>query len=104
MAIANIFEHMSRSKKVIVILTQHYLDDGMNIFELDQATTLYHDQELDDIIVIKVGDVPARRVPAHLYTQMRTGRFLEWEHNPDAIERFKAQMQDRLRGDRIDLC
>ena len=89
---------------MIVVLTQHYLNDGMNLFELDQATTLYHDQELDDIIVIKVGDVQARRVPAHLYTQMRTGIFLEWEHEPNAIERVKSQVQDRLHGDRVDLC
>ena len=89
---------------MIVVLTQHYLNDGMNIFELDQATTLYHDQELDDIIVIKVGDVPARRVPAHLYTQMRTGRFLEWDNDNNAIETFKDKLKDRLRGDQIDLC
>ena len=104
MAIVKIFENMSRSRKVIVVLTQHYLDDGMNIFELDQATTFYHDQELDDIIVIKAGDVPTRRVPAHLYTQMRTGRFLEWENDQNSIVGFKAKLKDRLRGGRVDLC
>ena len=104
MAIANIFEHMSRSRKVIVVLTQHYLNDGMNIFELDQATTLFHDQELEDIIVIKLGDVPARKVPVHLYTQMRTGRFLEWENDPNSITSFKETLKDRLRGGQIDLC
>ena len=89
---------------MIVVLTQDYVSDGMNIFELDQATTLYHDQDLDDIIVIKAGDVPARRVPAHLYTQMRTDRFIEWENDPNSIEGFKAKLKDRLRGDRVDLC
>ena len=89
---------------MIVVLTQDYVSDGMNIFELDQATTLYHDQDLDDIIVIKAGDVPARRVPAHLYTQMRTDRFIEWENDPNSIEGFKAKLKDRLRGDPVDLC
>lgn len=102
--IANIFEHMSGSRKVIVVLSQDYIDDGMNIFKLDLATTLYHNQEIDDIIVIKVGNVPARRIPAHLYTQMRSGRFIEWENDPNSIERFKAKLKDRLRGDRVDLC
>ena len=88
---------------MIVVLTQHYINDGMNIFELDQATTLYHDQDLDDIIVIKVGDVPARTVPAHLYTQMRTGRFIEWENNLNSIAGFKAKLKDRLSGERVDL-
>ena len=64
---ANIFEHMSRSRKVIVVLIRHYFN-GMNEFELDQATTLYHDHELEDIIVTKLRDVPATRVPVYLYT------------------------------------
>ena len=78
----------------------------MNEFELDQATTLYHDHELEDIIVIKVGDVPARRVPVHLYSQMRNGTFLEWEDDENAIETFKRKLKDRLRGtgEHAELC
>ena len=88
----SIFEHMSNSRKMIVILSQHYLND-MNEFELDQATTLFHDHEVEDINVIKVGDVPARRVPVHLYTQMRNGMFLEWEDNVNARETFKGKLK-----------
>ena len=95
---------MVTSRMVIIVLTQHFLNDGMNKFELDQATIRYHDQELDDIIVIKVGNVPARSVPAELYTQMRTGLFLEWEIDPNSIEGFKAKLKDRLNGERVDLC
>ena len=78
----------------------------MNEFELDQATIKYHDDELEDIIVVKVGDVPARRIPVHLHTQMRAGRFLEWEDDVNAIEMFKGKLKDRLRstGDHVDLC
>ena len=94
------FEHMTKSRKVIIVLSQNYLNDGMNIFELDQATTLlYQDQELEDIIVLKVGDVPAYRVPKHLYTQMRTDRFIEWEDDQNAAERFKGKLRDRLQSD-----
>ena len=96
--IVNIFEHMSKSRKIIIVLTQHYLNDGMNGFELDQATTLYHEHELEDIIVIKIGDVPAKRVPVHIYTQMRKGTYLEWENNETAIQTFKEMLKDRLNG------
>ena len=104
MAIANIFEHMTRSNKVIVVLTKNYVKAGINVFELDQATTLYNDQDIDDIIVIKVGHVPSGKVPVHLYTQMRTGKFLEWEDNEHAVEQFKEKLKDRLRDERVDLC
>ena len=91
---------------MIVVLTQHLFNDGMNEFELDQATIKYHDNELEDIIVVKVGDVPARRIPVHLHTQMRTGRFLEWEDDVNAIETFKAKLKDRLcgTGENVDIC
>ena len=96
---------MSRSKKVIVVLTPLYIN-GMTEFELDQAITRYHDHDLEDIIVIKVGDVPARRVPVHLYSQMRNGTYLEWENDENAIETFKSKLRDRLRGtgEHAELC
>ena len=68
----------------------------MNEFELDQATTMYHEHDLDDIIVIKVGDVPPKRIPAHLYKQMRNDTFLEWEDDANAIRTFKEKLKERL--------
>ena len=103
-AIGNIFEHMSRSRKVIVVLTPDYVRDGRNLFELDQASTRFFDQDLEDIIVIKVGAVSPRSVPAQLYTQMRRGQFLEWEGDVHAVQRFKECLKDKLRGERVDLC
>ena len=88
---------MTRSRKVLVVLTQHYYN-GMNEFELDQATALLHEHELDDIVVIKVGDVPARRVPPHLYAQMKCGSFIEWENDENAINSFRRKLKDRLRS------
>ena len=96
-SVANIFEHMSRSRKVIVVLTRHFWN-GMNEFELDQATTMYHEHDLDDIIVIKVGDVPPRRIPPHVYTQMRNDTFLEWEDDANALRTFKEKPIERLRN------
>ena len=103
--IANMFEHMSRSKKVIVVLTRNY-STGENVFELEQATTLYTDQRLEDIVVIKIGHVPAKRVPVALYSQMKRGTFLEWENDENAIVTFKQKLKDRLRGngDLAELC
>ena len=98
--VANIVEHMMRSRKVIVVLSMHYLN-GMNEFELDTATTLLHDHAIDDIIVIKLGDVPAKRVPNHLYRQMRNDMFIEWEDNVDAKETFLGRLIERLQR-RID--
>ena len=101
--VGNMFEHMTKSRKVIIVLSQNYVNDGMNIFELDQATTLlYQDQELEDIIVLKVGDVPTGRVPEHLYTQMRRDRFIEWEEGQNASERFKEKLRDRLQSRMIE--
>ena len=88
---------------MIVVLTQHYYN-GMNEFELDQATALLHEHELDDIIVIKLGDVPPRRIPPHLYAKMRDGSFIEWEDNENAIITFREKLKDRLRSTRdLDL-
>ena len=88
---------------MIIVLSQNYVNDGMNIFELDQATILlYQDQELEDIIVLKVGDVPAGKVPEHLYTQMRTDRFIEWEEGQNTSERFKEKLRDRLQSRMIE--
>ena len=96
--VANVMEHMVKSRKVIVVLSVNYCSDGMNEFELDQATALLHDQnyELEDIIVIKKGAVPARKVPKHLYRQMRTGMFIEWEDDENAKEAFRGKLIERL--------
>ena len=89
---------------MIVVLTENYVKAGINNFELDQAMTLYNDQDIDDVIVIKVGHVATENVPGHLYTQMRTGKFLEWEDDQNALEIFKGCLVERLRGERVDLC
>ena len=96
---------MSRSKKVIVVLTRNFCT-GMNVFELEQAITLYHDHVLEDVIVIKVGDVPPEKVPVHIYSQMRNGTFIEWEDDENAKETFKGKLIDRLRGngEHAELC
>ena len=82
---------------MIVVLTRNYCN-GINEFELDQAMALQREGKLDDIIVVKIGDVPANRVPVHLYTQMRNGTFLEWEDDIDAIDTFKGKLKDRLKN------
>ena len=87
---------------MIVVLTPDYVRDGRNLFELDQAATRFFDQDLEDIIVIKVGAVSPRTVPVQLYTQMRRGQFLEWEGDVHAVQRFKECLKDRLRGERVD--
>ena len=78
-----------------MILSRSYFN-GMNEFELDQATIRLQDHEIEDIIVVKLGDVPTKRVPKHLYRQMRTGMFIEWEDNENAKEAFKGKLIDRL--------
>ena len=64
--------------------------------ELYIATDLLHEREIEDIIVIKVGDVPQRKVPKQLYPQMRNGKFIEWEEDPNAKEVFRGKLIDRL--------
>ena len=93
--VGNIVEHMVRSRKVIVVLSKHYFN-GINEFELDMATTLLHDHDIEDIIVIKLGDLPARRIPNHLYRQMRNDMFIEWEDDTNAKETFLRKLIDRL--------
>ena len=95
--VANIFEHMSRSRTVLVVLTRHYYN-GMNEFELDQATAMLHEHKLSDIIVIEVGNVPTGRVPPHLYAKMRSGAFIEWGEEEDAVTVFREKLKDSLRG------
>ena len=95
--VANIVENLAKSRSFIVVLSKHYFN-GMNEFELDQATSLLHAHELADIIVIKLGEVPARNIPPHLYTQMRKGRFIEWEDDEHAIQTFKRKLIERLQG------
>ena len=47
--------------------------------------------------MIKVGDVPAKRVLVHLYTQMRNDTVLEWDADQNTIETFKGKLKDRLK-------
>ena len=88
---------MTRSRKLIVVLTRNY-GNGIQEFELDQAGVLYREGKLEKIIVVKVGDVPAKQVPAHLYAQMKNGMFIEWEENAHATETFICQLKDSLKA------
>ena len=82
---------------MIVVLTRNYRN-AINEFELDQAMALQRKEKLQDIIVIKIGNVPANRIPVHLYVQMTNGTFLEWEDDINAIDTFKGKLKDRLKA------
>ena len=94
-----------RSKKVIVVLSENYKQDptkAENSMELDRANMMLHERDIEDIIVVQLGDVPADKVPGELYMQMKKERFLQWEDTPEAIEHFKEALTDRLQAEPQD--
>ena len=101
----NINSFLEKSKKVIIILSEHYMQAptmAENSMELDRANIMLHERDIEDIIVIQLGDVAADNVPAELYTQMKKERFLQWEDDLEAIEHFKENLVDRLQAELQD--
>ena len=101
----NINLSLLRSKKVIVVLSENYKQDptkAENSMELDRANMMLHERDIEDIIVVQLGDVPAGKVPGELYMQMKKERFLQWEDTPEAIEHFKETLIDRLQAEPQD--
>lgn len=101
----NINSFLEKSKKVIIILSEHYMQAptmAENSMELGRANIMLHERDIEDIIVIQLGDVAADNVPAELYTQMKKERFLQWEDDLEAIEHFKENLVDRLQAELQD--
>lgn len=88
---------MTSSRKVLVILSQHYLQSTMHMFEFDLATTMMYDHELEEIIVVHIDNgLPKNKIPKHLVHTMKRNKVVEWTENPDAQEHFTNTINDML--------
>jgi len=52
-----IFEAMNASRKVVVILSRHYLMNDINLIELDQAATEMYAMNIENIIILHINGV-----------------------------------------------
>ena len=94
--IENIFENMCKSRKVMVVLSRHYLN-AMNLFELDLATRLMYEGTIQKIILIYINNgLPLAKIPKHLVHTMRRNQVLEWADNAEARELVKHKIIELL--------
>ena len=95
--VENIQKHMRMSRTVVIVLTDNYLSNQRySYFELQLAIEMRKENEIEKIIVIKVGDVSVHRIPKILYFMMENRKFLEWEDVENAKRAFKERLQDML--------
>ncbi|WAR30663.1 TLR3-like protein [Mya arenaria] len=95
--VGQIFEAMSSSKKVIVVLSKHYLSNPMNSFELDLANQTMYEQKIEKIIVIHINKgLPNAKIPRRITAMMRRNVIVEWEEDGNAQKLAKARINDAL--------
>ncbi|KAL4238543.1 Toll-like receptor 5 [Mactra antiquata] len=93
----NIFENMCISRKVLVILSQHYLKSPIHMFELDLAIDKMYDHELERVVVIHIDNgLPKHKIPKRLIHTMIRHKMIEWTEDEDNKELFKAQINEIL--------
>lgn len=98
--ISNISDNIEVSKKVIIVLTEKYLSSAKHKFKIDLAEWLKSLDTIDDIIVIKLRDVPYASIPKSLQRKVYRNEFLLWEDNVDAKKSFKLKLKEALTSER----
>lgn len=95
----NIFENLQLSKHMIVLLSRMYLENAMNLFELDLATNLMYEGKIKGILLIAFPDgLPPKKIPKHLTHTMRRNKVLEWSDDQTAKQLVKKKLADTLRN------
>lgn len=93
----NIFENMKRSRKILLVLSKHYLQSPMHMFEFDLATEMMYEGALEEIIVVHIEQgLPDKKIPKQLVHTMKRNKVVEWSEDPDAQEHFKNRINDIL--------
>jgi len=89
---------MEASKHVIVVLSRNYLDNPLNLFELDIATEIMYEAIITNIILIDIGNgLPRRKIPKHLTNTMKRNKILECSDCEESKELMRTKVKDTLR-------
>lgn len=95
--VGNIFEHMQLSRKVLIILSRHYLDNPMNLFEWDTAVRQMYSRHIEEIIIIDIdSELPRKKIPKHMRATLMRHEAITWTEDDAAQQLFKQQLKDRL--------
>lgn len=92
----NIFENLSCSRKMLVVLSKDYLD-AMHMFEFDLATNMMYEGKLEEIVIIHIEKgLPEKKLPKELSHTMKRNKVVEWSEDVNAQEHFRRRINDIL--------
>jgi len=98
--IGSIADAISRSRKLMLVVSSDYLKDGRRAFEIqiavDKSCRDHH--QLEDIVIVLLDKDAAVRLPSELHGKIENA--LEWTpDDPDGQDLFWKQLEDRLHSD-----
>ncbi|WAR11558.1 TLR4-like protein [Mya arenaria] len=95
--VGQIFEAITASRKVIVVLSKNYLPNAMHLWELDQVHSSMLEREIENFIVIHIDKgLPNAKIPIEITAKMRRNDILEWTEKEDAQALVKARLNEML--------
>lgn len=85
------------SRKVIVILSKHYLNSPRHMYEMDLANERMYNHQLEDVIVIHIDNgLPMTKIPKRIAHTLRRNTLIEWNDNDDSKACFKIRINEEL--------
>ncbi|XP_064616245.1 toll-like receptor 13 [Liolophura sinensis] len=94
----NIVDNIRQSRKVLLIISTHFLDSTYGPLEIEYAGMKCLDEGRDDIIVcVLMEEIPVRQMPRALRNLWHKITFLKWNFDPEHQAIFWGRLSDALR-------
>lgn len=93
----NVVENMNRSRKIIAIISNNFVNDEWTQYELTLAQTRLVEEGQGVLLLIKLEDIENRNMTESLFALFSTLKSLTWTQNENAINLFWQQMASFLR-------
>ena len=103
----NIVKGIQSSRKIILVLTQHFVESSWCERELEYATIRCFDEGKDLIVAILLEeDFPSLKMSRTLRALLNRNTYLKWPQNPREIENFWINLNKALgaKPDKIITC
>ena len=94
----SITEYINKSRKTLILLSNDYIDDNMNLFEYVLARSMVEDRK--DVIVLLIMEPIAHRMrdmPKSLNELLKRGVAIKWTTNPQGQQLFWKQIRRALK-------
>ncbi|XP_070573505.1 toll-like receptor 2 [Ptychodera flava] len=101
--VVNITECVHKSDKVVIVLSESFVDDHYCIFELEVALQRLFDELRDVIIMVQLGPIPDQKLPRLIRLLKCRKKCLRWTDDGVGQEMFWRQLKVELEKDsRLD--